>query len=83
LRVAQENRFLQPHLVATNTPKHKILGGIAMESGNIAWMLVASAMVLLMTLPALILFYAGMVRAKNVLSIFVQCYVVACLMSVL
>ena len=54
-----------------------------MESGNIAWMLVASAMVLLMTLPALILFYAGMVRAKNVLSIFVQCYVVACLMSVL
>jgi len=46
-------------------------------------MLVATALVLLMTLPGLILFYGGMVRSRNVLSIFIQCYVVAALMSVL
>jgi len=54
-----------------------------MDAGDIAWMLVATALVLFMTLPGLLLFYGGMVRTRNVLSIFVQGFVVACLMSVL
>ena len=39
-----------------------------------AWMIVATALVLFMTLPGLALFYGGLVRAKNVLSVFVQCF---------
>ncbi|MCH2095119.1 MAG: ammonium transporter, partial [Rhodobacteraceae bacterium] len=48
-----------------------------------AWIIVATALVLFMTLPGLALFYGGLVRARNVLSVFMQCYAIACLMSVL
>ena len=48
-----------------------------------AWMLTATALVLFMTLPGLALFYAGLVRAKNVLSVMMQCVAIACLASVL
>jgi Amt family ammonium transporter len=48
-----------------------------------AWMLTATALVLLMTLPALALFYGGLVQAKNILSVLVQCAAVAALCSVL
>jgi len=54
-----------------------------MDSGDTAWILVSTALVLLMTLPALAFFYAGLVQAKNVLSVLVQCVAVACLASVL
>ncbi|MEZ5731113.1 MAG: ammonium transporter [Paracoccaceae bacterium] len=54
-----------------------------MDGANTAWILVATALVLLMTLPGLALFYGGLVRARNVLSVFMQCFSVACLMSVL
>lgn len=54
-----------------------------MDSGDTAWILVSTALVLLMTLPALAFFYAGLVQAKNVLSVLVQCVAVACLVSVL
>lgn len=47
------------------------------------WILVATALVFLMTMPGLALFYGGMVRARNVLNMFVQCYAIACLMMVL
>lgn len=53
------------------------------SAGDTAWMLSATALVLLMTLPALALFYGGLVQAKNVLSVLSQCVVVACLMSLL
>ena len=46
---------------------------IALDTGNTAWMLTASALVLLMTLPGLALFYGGLVRTKNVLSMAMQC----------
>ena len=55
----------------------------APDSGDTAWMLTSTVLVLLMTLPGLALFYGGLVRAKNVLSILVQCFVIAALMSVL
>ncbi len=55
----------------------------ALDTGDTAWMLTSTVLVLLMTLPGLALFYGGLVRAKNVLSILVQCFVIASLMSVL
>ncbi|MGR3460925.1 MAG: ammonium transporter [Roseovarius sp.] len=54
-----------------------------MNAADTAWIIVATALVLLMTLPGLALFYGGLVRARNVLSVFMQCYAIACLMSVL
>ncbi len=55
----------------------------ALNSANTAWILTASALVLMMTLPGLAMFYAGLVRAKNVLSVMMHCVVIACLSSVL
>jgi ammonium transporter, Amt family len=54
-----------------------------MNGADTAWILVATALVLMMTLPGLALFYGGLVRARNVLSVFMQCFAVACLMSLL
>jgi Amt family ammonium transporter len=54
-----------------------------LNSGDTAWMIVATALVLLMTIPGLALFYAGMVRAKNVLSVLMQCFAITGLISVL
>lgn len=53
------------------------------DSGNTAWMIVATALVLFMTIPGLSLFYAGMVRSKNALSVMMQCFVITCAVSVL
>ena len=54
-----------------------------MNGADTAWITVATALVLFMTLPGLALFYGGLVRARNVLSVFMHCYAIACLMSVL
>ena len=53
------------------------------NSGDTAWIIMATGLVLMMTIPALALFYAGLVQAKNLLSVLVQCFAVACLCSVL
>lgn len=55
----------------------------AFDSGTTAWMLTATVLVLLMTLPGLALFYGGLVRAKNVLSVLMHCYAIAAMASVL
>ncbi len=55
----------------------------SLDSGNTAWMLTATALVLFMTIPGLSLFYAGMVRSKNVLSVLMQCFAITSLMTVL
>lgn len=55
----------------------------ALDSGDTAWMLTSTALVLFMTIPGLSLFYAGLVRAKNVLSVLMQCFAITCLVSVL
>jgi Amt family ammonium transporter len=55
----------------------------ALSAGDTAWMLTATALVLLMTIPGLALFYAGMVRAKNVLSVMMQCFAITALVTVL
>lgn len=54
-----------------------------LSAGNTAWMLTATALVLFMTIPGLSLFYAGMVRSKNVLSILMQCFTITALITVL
>lgn len=53
------------------------------DTGNTAWILTSTALVLFMTLPGLALFYGGLVQAKNLLSILMQCFAIACLMSIL
>lgn len=55
----------------------------SLSSGDTAWMLTATALVLFMTVPGLSLFYAGMVRAKNGLSVMMQCFAITSLMTVL
>ena len=55
----------------------------ALDSGDTAWMLASTALVLLMTIPGLALFYGGMVRKKNVLNTVMQCFAITCLVSVL
>jgi Amt family ammonium transporter len=55
----------------------------ALDSGDTAWMLTSTALVLFMTLPGLALFYAGLVRSRNVLSVVMQCFAIACMVSVI
>lgn len=53
------------------------------DSGNTAWMLTATALVLFMTLPGLALFYGGLVQSKNVLSVLMHCFTIACIASII
>ena len=53
-----------------------------LDPANTAWMLTASVLVLFMTLPGLALFYGGLVRAKNVLSVLMQCFSIACIVTI-
>jgi len=55
----------------------------AADSGNAAWVLTSTALVLFMTLPGLALFYGGLVRSKNVLTVLMQCFAITCVASVL
>ncbi len=55
----------------------------ALDTGNTAWMLTSTALVLFMTLPGLALFYGGLVRTKNVLSVLMQCFSIASVVTVL
>lgn len=69
--------------LASASPLMAADAGPGINSGDTAWMLVSTALVLFMMIPGLALFYAGLVRAKNVLSIFMQCFALTCAMSVL
>jgi len=67
-------------LIATNAWAQD---GSGLSEGNTAWILTATALVLFMTMPGLALFYGGLVRAKNVLSVLMQCVAIGCMASVL
>jgi len=54
-----------------------------MSGGDTAWVLTATALVLFMTIPGLALFYGGLVRTKNVLSVLMQCFAITCVVSLL
>ena len=55
----------------------------ALDTGDTAWMLTSTALVLMMTIPGLALFYGGMVRKKNILTIVMQCFATTCIVTVL
>jgi len=58
-------------------------GASELNQANTAWILTATALVLFMTLPGLSLFYAGLVRSKNVLSVLMQCFAITCMISIM
>ncbi|MCK4275590.1 MAG: ammonium transporter, partial [Phycisphaerae bacterium] len=53
-----------------------------LDTGDTAWMLTSTVLVLMMAIPGLALFYGGMVRKKNVLSVVMQCFAIVCLLSI-
>ena len=55
----------------------------SLNQANTAWILTSTALVLFMTIPGLSLFYGGLVRSKNVLSVLMQCFAITCLVSIL
>ncbi len=55
----------------------------AVDTGDTAWMLMAVCLVLLMTIPGLFLFYGGMVRSKNALSVVMQCFAICCMVTII
>ena len=63
--------------------KPELVDGAKINSGDTAWMLTSTALVLLMTIPGLALFYGGMVRKKNVLATLMQSFAITCLVTVL
>ncbi|MBI1340580.1 ammonium transporter [bacterium] len=65
-----------PQLLASQQP-------LVVESGNTSWILTSTALVLMMTIPGLALFYGGMVRKKNFVTIVAQCFAITALISVL
>jgi len=65
--------FLLPNLAMADT----------LNQANTAWVLTSTALVLFMTIPGLSLFYGGLVRSKNVLSVLMQCFSITCLVSIL
>src|SRR5579884_3188187 len=66
----------------TNSDPGKSLTGVP-GPGHNAWMMTSSALVLFMTLPGLALFYGGLVRRKNVLSVLAQCFLITGLVTIL
>jgi Amt family ammonium transporter len=55
----------------------------ALDTGDTSWIMTSTALVLFMTLPGLALFYGGLVRSKNVLSVLMQCFVIACVVTII
>ena len=63
--------------------KAQVTAAPVLDSGNTAWIIVATILVMLMTVPGLALFYGGLVRQKNLLSIIMQCFVVVGIITIL
>ncbi|EHI49754.1 ammonium transporter [SAR116 cluster alpha proteobacterium HIMB100] len=76
-------RFLSQLLAVSFAMLTPTAAFAAVDSGDTAWILTATALVLFMTLPGLALFYAGLVQSKNIVSVLMHHFAVACLMSVL
>ena len=76
------SKFITPLLIMSLMPSISRAED-ALSAGDTAWMLTSTALVLFMTIPGLSLFYAGMVRSKNVLSVLMQCFAITALMTVL
>ncbi len=84
------SRLLKPRTLVTAVAAAALLGAPRaawaqdeLNSGDTAWMLTSTVLVLFMTIPGLSLFYAGLVRAKNVLSVMMQCFAITCMVTIL
>lgn len=77
------NRLLCPVLLSVFPAPLMAEGDVGLNSADTAWILTSTGLVLFMTVPGLALFYGGLVRTKNVLSVLVQCFAVSSLVSVL
>jgi Amt family ammonium transporter len=73
---------LLPLLLAAAPAFADDAGPPKIDSGDTAWMLASTALVLLMTVPGLALFYGGMVRKKNILATLMQCFVITCIVTI-
>jgi Amt family ammonium transporter len=85
---AAEMQVEQPAAMAAEAPASAVPAAAeepepTLDTGDTAWMLTSTALVLLMTIPGLALFYGGMVRKKNVLAMAMQCFAITCLVTVL
>ena len=85
---ADEMQVEQPAAMAAEAPASAVPAAAeepepTLDTGDTAWMLTSTALVLLMTIPGLVLFYGGMVRKKNVLAMAMQCFAITCLVTVL
>ena len=91
LVVAQDSTSVTPAAVETTTttsaPAEQVVAAVeeaaTLDSGNTAWIIVATILVMLMTIPGLALFYGGLVRQKNILSVIMQCLLCVGLISIL
>ncbi len=70
-------------LLSFATPGLAMADEVVLNSGDTSWMLISSVLVLFMTIPGLALFYGGMVRSKNILSVLMQCFAITGLISLL
>ena len=73
---------LLPMLLAAAPALADDAGPPKLDSGDTAWMLASTALVLMMTVPGLALFYGGMVRKKNILATLMQCFVITCIVTI-
>jgi len=81
--MAQDTSLPEVPKITLETAANVVEAVAPLDSGNTAWMLTATVLVLFMTLPGLALFYGGLVRSQNVLSVLMHCFAIACLASVL
>tara|TARA_A100001037_G_scaffold306870_1_gene357894 strand:+ start:17001 stop:18293 length:1293 start_codon:yes stop_codon:yes gene_type:complete len=70
-------------LISTLLFESNVFAADKLDSGDTAWILTSTCLVLFMTIPGLALFYGGLVRSKNILSVLMQCFAIACLVTVL
>jgi Amt family ammonium transporter len=73
--------ILLAHALLAHVPPALAAEPAKIDAANTAWMLTAAVLVLFMTLPGLALFYAGLVRTKNVLSVLMQCFSITCVVT--
>ena len=76
--IAQETPSASPE----SAEEAEVAASTVLDSGDVSWMLVSSALVLMMTCPGLALFYGGLVRRKNIISVLMQCFFLMGLMSI-
>ncbi len=84
-RVSEEpaNRMIKKFILPACLFPVPVIAAEGVDSGNTAWMMTSTALVLFMTLPGLALFYSGLVGNRNVLSVMMQCFAITCAASLL